>query len=214
MLFRFLFFFVSCAFSNCGCFRRTCQLFLDCRFLSLFVSRCLSWFLVFLEITRALIPVLALWLNRAYPVPFGLAPFRSVLLALFTRFWPAPVSSSLLLRLPFRCILPAKFNLPFFALKSLGCVRPKRDEVARRRARRTAFGFTFSLFLIYFSFYALLRLQLPPANFDPPLLQFLYFILFYFFHYLGSVWFLFFFFGRPNRDGWRCHLKLSDAVSQ
>lgn len=119
---------------------------------------------MFLEITRALIPLLALRLNRAYPVSsvlFRLATFRPV-------SWPLPTTNSTtLLRnpLPFRCNLRAKFNLPFFAPKSLGSVCPKREE--------SAFGFTFSLFLIYFSFYALLRLQLPPANFDLLLLQFL-----------------------------------------
>lgn len=104
---------------------------------------------------------------------------RSVSSCFVGPFHPLLAPSHRLLHLPFRCILLAKFNLPFFALKSLGSVWPKRDEVGQEG--RTAFGFTFSLFLIYFLFYALLRLQLPPANFDPLLLQFLYFILFYFF---------------------------------
>lgn len=143
---------------------------------------------MFLEITRALIPLLALRLNQAYPVSsvlFRLATFRPV-------SWPLPTThSTTLLRnpLPFRCILRAKFNLPFFAPKSLGSVCPKREE--------SAFGFTFSLFLIYFSFYALLRLQLPPANFDLLLLQFLD----------GAATAPAFFF--PARL--RCHLKLSGA---
>jgi len=50
-----------------------------------------GWFLVFLEITRALIPLLALWLNRAYPVSsvlFRLVTFRTASWAhLFTLYF-------------------------------------------------------------------------------------------------------------------------------
>jgi len=159
-----------------------------------------GWFLVFLEITRALIPLLALWLNRAYPVSsvlFRLVTFRTASWAhLFTLHFP-------LSPLPFRCILRAKFNLPFFALKSLGCVWPKRD--GERLGQKVHLASTFCLFLIYFSFYALLRIQLPPANFDLLLLQFPMANGGYFCFFLASFWVV---------AEWQCHLKLSAAVSQ
>lgn len=129
----------------------------------MFFGECVSsWFLVFLEITRALIPLLALWLNGAYPV----SPFRFVS--------PRPACSPL-----FHLVAFCEQNLicHFLPPSHLAWLRLAKkegdddgddddvgDEAGSGAWKKLHLASHFCLFLIYFSFYALLRLQLPPGE--------------------------------------------------